>query len=151
MKVVLQRVVSASVRVDSNTVAKIGHGLLVLVGVGIEDTEAHAGKLAEKILRLKVFDEADSDVRWKRNIQDVKGEILCVSQFTLHAVTRKGSKPDFHKSQKGHIAESVFNEVVTLLQQHVGMERVKVGVFGAMMQVESINDGPVTLIIDTDT
>lgn len=140
MKVVLQRVVSASVRVDSNTVAKIGHGLLVLVGVGIEDTEAHAGKLAEKILRLKVFD-----------IQDVKGEILCVSQFTLHAVTRKGSKPDFHKSQKGHIAESVFNEVVTLLQQHVGMERVKVGVFGAMMQVESINDGPVTLIIDTDT
>ncbi|KAB8071662.1 COG1490 domain protein [Aspergillus leporis] len=142
MKAVIQRVKSASVTVDGELVSKIGRGLLVLAGVGKEDTEKDADTLIQRILKAKLF-PAEDDKAWKKNIQDIEGEVLCVSQFTLYGQLKKGSKPDFHDAADVETARRLYDYFFTRLSESYKPERVRNGVFQAMMDVELKNDGPV--------
>ncbi|KAK4643095.1 D-tyrosyl-tRNA(Tyr) deacylase [Podospora bellae-mahoneyi] len=144
MKAILQRVLSASVTVDQELVSSIGKGILVLAAVAPGDTEKEADALAAKVLKLRLWDD-DTGGRWKRNVQDINGEVLCVSQFTLLASTKKGSKPDFHGAMGGDEAKSLYQYFYRRVQEGYAADKVKDGVFQAMMQVALVNDGPVTL------
>lgn len=149
MKAILQRVLSASVTVDSATVSAIGKGILVFAAVAPGDTEKDADSLAAKVIKMRLWDD-EAGGRWKYNVQDINGEVLCVSQFTLLASTKKGSKPDFHGALGGDQAKELYQRFVMKVQQGLDPERpekVKDGVFQAMMQVALVNDGPVTLEI----
>lgn len=140
----LQRVKSASVSVDGELIASIGKGILALAAVSKDDTIKDSEKSASKLLNMKLWDD-EKGGRWKLNVKDVGGEVLCVSQFTLLASTKKGSKPDFHKSagaEKGRELYSAFFKKVGELYEK---DKVKDGVFQAMMDVALINDGPVGL------
>ncbi|KAK4191159.1 D-Tyr tRNAtyr deacylase-like domain-containing protein [Podospora australis] len=148
MKAILQRVLSASVTVDQELVSSIGKGILVLAAVAPGDTEKEADSLASKILKMKMWDD-ESGGRWKRSVQDIGGEVLCVSQFTLLASTKKGSKPDFHSAMGGDEAKRLYQYFYQKVQDGYVAEKVKDGVFQAMMQVALVNDGPVTLEIST--
>ena len=148
MKAVLQRVLSASVTVERQVVSSIGKGVLVLAAVGPEDTRKDADSLAAKVLKMKLWPD-DSGSGWKRSVQDIGGEVLCVSQFTLFASTKKGNKPDFHGAAKGDFAKELYEYFFTQVQKLYTTERVKDGVFQAMMEVALINDGPVTLEVNT--
>lgn len=139
MRAVVQRVSSASVSVAGDQVAAIGPGLLVLLGVTHEDTAATADRLADKLLKLRVF--ADADGRMNEPLGPDR-EILCISQFTLYGDTRKGNRPAYVAAARPEVAEPLYERVCAAL----GARR---GVFGADMQVALVNDGPVTLIIDT--
>lgn len=121
---------------------------MLLVGIGIEDKIEDVEKLSRKILGFRGFDD-DSGYGWKKNIQDVNGEILSVSQFTLMARTTKGTKPDFHLAQKGDLANELYEQFLASLRKTLGPEKVKNGVFGAMMSCQLTNEGPVTIIFDT--
>ena len=146
MKAVYQRVQSARVTVDGETVGEIGHGVLLLVGVMPQDDEWHARILAKKTAELRVFpDERD---RMDRSVRDIGGGVLAVSQFTLCANTGHGRRPDFSGAARPEIARPLFDTVLDELRQQ-GVGDVQSGRFGADMQVELINDGPVTLILDT--
>ncbi|GME97772.1 hypothetical protein B5S28_g3766 [[Candida] boidinii] len=158
MKVVIQKVASASVTVDSKIISSINKGLMLLVGISTEDTKDDVEKLANKVLKLKIFEElnekADTKTEWlgkpwQKSIIDIKGQILSVSQFTLYATVKKGTKPDFHKAQKGELAIELYNEFLNLLKNGIGEENVKDGQFGAMMDVALVNEGPVTIVYDT--
>ncbi|KAF7587704.1 D-tyrosyl-tRNA(Tyr) deacylase [Aspergillus hancockii] len=142
MKAVIQRVKSASVTVDEHLVSKIGRGLLVLAGVGKEDTEKDADTLIQRILKAKLFPGED-DKAWKKNVQDIDGEVLCVSQFTLYGQLKKGSKPDFHDAADVETARKLYDYFFKRLGESYKPERVQNGVFQAMMDVELKNDGPV--------
>ena len=137
MRALVQRVARASVRVDGETVAEIGPGLLVLLGVGRDDVEADADRLADKLLRLRLFDDADG--RMNEPLGD--REVLCVSQFTLYGDARKGNRPSWAAAARPERARPLYERVCDRL----GAER---GVFGAHMEVESVNDGPVTLLVE---
>ncbi|ETS74622.1 hypothetical protein PFICI_13106 [Pestalotiopsis fici W106-1] len=141
---ILQRVLSASVTVDKEVVSSIGKGILVLAAMAPGDTEKEADSLAKKIVKLKLWDD-DNGGRWKHSVQDIGGEILCVSQFTLLASTKKGNKPDFHGAMGGDEAKKLYQYFFQKVQQGYQAEKVKDGVFQAMMQVALVNDGPVTL------
>ncbi|KAK4042654.1 D-Tyr tRNAtyr deacylase-like domain-containing protein, partial [Parachaetomium inaequale] len=143
---ILQRVLSASVTVDNEVVSKIGKGVLVFAAMAPGDTEKEAESLAAKVLKLKLWDD-ESEGRWKRNVRDINGEVLCVSQFTLLASTKKGNKPDFHGALGGEDAKRLYEYFYSKVQEGYSAERVKNGVFQAMMQVALVNDGPVTLEI----
>ncbi|KAL2198172.1 D-Tyr tRNAtyr deacylase-like domain-containing protein, partial [Corynascus similis CBS 632.67] len=145
---ILQRVLSASVTVDEEIVSKIGKGVLVLAAMAPGDTEREAESLASKILKLKLWDD-DTGGRWKRSVKDIDGEVLCVSQFTLLASTKKGSKPDFHGAMGGDDAKRLYEYFYKKVQEGYAAEKVKNGVFQAMMQVALVNDGPVTLEVST--
>jgi len=146
VRVVLQRVARASVSVDGERVASIGVGFLLLVGVGHDDGPAEAERLAEKVSALRVF--ADDAGKMNHAIADVGGEALVVSQFTLYADLRKGRRPSWtDAAEPGKGAELVDAFAVALERQGLP---VATGVFGADMQVELLNDGPVTLVLDTD-
>lgn len=146
MRVVLQRVARASVSVDDERLASIGVGFLLLVGVGHDDGPAEAERLAEKVSALRVF--ADDAGKMNRAIADVGGEALVVSQFTLYADLRRGRRPSWaDAAEPGKAAELVDAFAVALERQGLP---VATGVFGADMQVELLNDGPVTLVLDTD-
>ncbi|GMM47305.1 D-tyrosyl-tRNA(Tyr) deacylase [Pichia kluyveri] len=158
MRVVIQRVKSASVTVDNAVVSSIGKGLCLLVGITQEDTIADVSKLANKILKLRLFEDIDQSAGtstewvgkpWMKSIIDIQGEILSVSQFTLYATIKKGTKPDFHKAQKGHLANELYEAFLKELRDGLSVESVKDGVFGAMMDVGIVNDGPVTIVYDT--
>jgi len=149
MKVVLQRVKSASVTVDGNLVASIGKGVLAFAAVSKDDTIKDSEQTASKLLKMKLWDD-DNGGRWKRSVQDIEGEVLCVSQFTLLASTKKGNKPDFHKSASGSKARDLYTAFFAKVQDLYIPSRVKDGVFQAMMDVALVNDGPVTLEIDTN-
>ncbi|CAI4059005.1 hypothetical protein SUVZ_04G0250 [Saccharomyces uvarum] len=149
MKIVLQMVSQASVVVDSKVISSIKNGYMLLVGISIDDSMVEVEKLSRKVLNLRIFED-DSKNLWKKNIQEVNGEILSVSQFTLMARTKKGTKPDFHLAQKGHIAKELYEEFLKLLRNDLGEEKVKDGEFGAMMSCSLTNEGPVTIILDTD-
>ncbi|CZT22349.1 related to aminoacyl-tRNA hydrolase [Ramularia collo-cygni] len=143
MKTVIQRVKSASVTVDGQLISSIGKGLLVFAAIGKDDTKKEAESMASKILKAKFWDDAEGG-RWKHNVQDISGEVLCVSQFTLYASMKKGNKPDFHHAappQKGRELYDIFIGQVRKLYQE---EKVKDGVFQAMMDVGIVNDGPVS-------
>ena len=144
MKAVLQRVRRGRVSVDDSTVAEIGRGLVILVGVGQGDSESEARWLAEKCAVLRVFE--DSEGKTNLSVKDVEGEALVVSQFTLHADTRKGRRPSFIKAADPKIAEPL----VTLFAEHLAAQGVatQLGVFGAHMLVEIENDGPVTILLE---
>lgn len=147
MRAVLQRVQYGAVRVDSQIVGAIEHGFVILVGVGHQDGDEQAEWLARKIAGLRVFEDADG--KFNRSLLDVGGGCLVVSQFTLYADARKGRRPSFTDAAPPAIAEPLIERFAGMLRE-AGVARVERGVFGARMQVEIHNDGPVTIILDTD-
>lgn len=142
MKAVLQRVKSASVSVDGRLVSEIGKGVLVLAGIAKDDSIKDVENMAAKVLKLRMWDD-DKGGRWKYSVQEIEGEVLCVSQFTLLATTKKGNKPDFHKSMGGDEAKNLYGKFFNKVQELYNEDRVKDGVFQAMMDVSLVNDGPV--------
>ena len=148
MRAAIQRVREASVTVDERTIAAIGTGLLVLCGVAPADSPAEADWLAHKIVALRIFDD-DAGVM-NRSVRDIDGEILAVSQFTLHASTKKGARPSYSGAAPPDAARPLFEVFVAALERRLG-RKVPTGVFGAHMQVTLTNDGPVTLWIDSAT
>ena len=148
MRAVVQRVSSASVSIEGAVVGEIGPGLLVLLGVAEGDTPADSAWLAQKIAQLRIF-AAEAD-RMNRSVQDIAGGVLVVSQFTLFASTRKGTRPSFNAAAAPELANSLYQDFVRQLESLLGRP-VPTGRFGAMMQVALVNDGPVTLLIDTKT
>jgi D-aminoacyl-tRNA deacylase len=147
VRAVVQRVSRASVTVDGTVVGACGHGLLVLVGARHEDTSETATRLAGKIARLRIFENDEG--RFDRSLLDVGGEALVVSQFTLLANSRrqKGTRPSFTEAARPEVAEPLIEVFVEALRAE--SVHVETGVFGARMEVELVNDGPVTLIVDT--
>lgn len=146
MRLVVQRVSSARVNVDGRTVGAIGRGLLVLLGIGQADTEDDAQWLAAKVAALRIFE--DDDGKMNRSVVDCGGGILVVSQFTLLASTRKGTRPSFNDAAKPEQAIPLYEAFIRHASAALGAP-VATGEFGAMMQVELTNDGPVTLVIDS--
>jgi D-tyrosyl-tRNA(Tyr) deacylase len=146
MRAVVQRVSSASVHVDGETVGTCGRGLLVLLGVGHEDTSETAARLAAKIARLRIFENDDG--RFDRSLLDTGGEALVVSQFTLLADSRRqrGTRPSFSDAARPNVAEPLVARFCDALRE-LGVP-VQTGVFGAYMEVELVNDGPVTIVLD---
>ena len=144
MKVVLQRVSHASVTIDGKVFGRIDSGFLLLVGIGPEDTEEVLGKMAKKILALRVFE--DGEGKMNRSIQDLGGEILSISQFTLYGDTRKGNRPSFTGAAKPEDARRLYEQFNEILDSMGG--RVQTGIFGADMKVELLNDGPVTILLE---
>lgn len=145
MKVVLQKVSKASVRVNGETVGAIGEGLLAYVGLTHEDTEADVEYIVNKVVHLRIFEDRAEKMNF--SLKDKLGSLLSVSQFTLYGDTRKGRRPNFMEAAKPDQAErqyQYFNQLV----QEAGIP-VETGVFGAMMEVDSVNHGPVTLILDS--
>ncbi|PYH49013.1 D-aminoacyl-tRNA deacylase [Aspergillus saccharolyticus JOP 1030-1] len=142
MKAVIQRVKSASVTVDGQLVSSIGQGLLVLAGVGKDDTEKDADTMVQRVLKAKLWSD-ENQKQWKKNVQDIDGEVLCVSQFTLYGQLKKGSKPDFHGAADVETARKLYDYFYQKLSNSYKPERVKNGIFQAMMEVELKNDGPV--------
>ena len=147
MRALLQRVTSGSVRVEGETVGAVERGYVVLLGVGADDSEAEADKLAEKVVKLRLFpDEAG---RFDRSLLEVEGGALVVSQFTLYGDARKGRRPSFSGAGPPEVAEPLCNYFAQRLRDQ-GVQRVETGRFGASMSVSIENDGPVTLWLDTD-
>lgn len=146
MRLVIQRVSEASVTVEGERIAAIGCGLLVLVGVEIGDTEQDAAWLAAKAAALRVFDDENGVMN--RSVADVGGELLAVSQFTLTASTRKGNRPSYIRAAGHELAVPLYERFCVLLAEAAGRP-VQRGVFGADMKVRLLNDGPVTIIIDS--
>ena len=146
MRAVVQRVRHASVGVDGEVVAEIGHGVVVLLGVARGDTTAEADRLAGKITRLRIFE--NDEARFDRSLLDVVGEALVVSQFTLIADSKrqKGTRPDFSEAAKPEVAQPIYEHFVQALRDLD--VPVQSGVFGARMQVSLVNDGPVTIVMD---
>ncbi len=149
MKIVLQRVQSASVQVDGKITGEIGKGYLLLFGVGNNDTKADCDRLCEKIPRLRIF--ADENDKINLSLRDVGGDILVVSQFTLYADCRKGNRPGFSNAAKPAEANRLYEYFLQKLREQSGGDfRVESGVFGADMQVCLCNDGPFTLILESE-
>lgn len=146
MRIVIQRVRHASVTVDNQAVSTIGQGLLVLVGVENGDTPADAEWLAAKTVALRIFDDTDGVMN--RSVLDIGGEVLAVSQFTLTASTRKGNRPSYIRAARGEEANTLYETYCQLVADRIGRP-VGRGIFGADMQVSLLNDGPVTIIIDS--
>lgn len=146
MKVVIQRVLSASVEIDSEITAKIGAGLLVLVGIEDADADEDIDWLASKIANLRVF--ADVDGVMNLSVKDVDGDVIIVSQFTLHALTKKGNRPSYINASKPEKAIPMYEKFVQQVQKELG-KTVQTGIFGADMKVLLCNDGPVTIVIDS--
>ena len=146
MRAVIQRVSEASVVVEDEKVANIQQGLLVLLGIEIEDTKEDADWLANKISALRIF--SDSEGKMNNSILDVDGDIIVVSQFTLHAKTKKGNRPSYIKSARPEQAIPLYDQFKKELSEVIG-KQVQSGEFGADMKVSLVNDGPVTIIIDS--
>lgn len=146
MRVVIQRVLEAKVEVEGKVIGQIGKGLLVLLGVGHNDDEKIADKYIDKLLKLRVF--SDENGKTNLSIQDVGGEILLVSQFTLYADCRKGNRPDFIKAGDAKKAKELYEYCLNQINKKLG--KVESGEFGASMKVSLVNEGPFTIIFDED-
>ena len=146
MKIVIQRVSSASVTIDSEIVADIQKGLLVLVGIEDADTKEDIDWLCQKIINIRIFGD-ENDVM-NLSVKDSDGDVIVVSQFTLQALTKKGNRPSYIKASKPEIAIPLYDNFVNSLEIELG-KKVQTGVFGADMKVALLNDGPVTIIIDS--
>ena len=146
MKIVIQRVSEASVTIDSKIVAQINQGLLVLVGIEEADTIEDTNWLVSKIVNLRIF--LDENEVMNLSVKDIDGEIIVVSQFTLHAATKKGNRPSYIKAAKPDIAIPMYEKFVQQLETDLG-KKIQTGQFGADMKVALVNDGPVTIIIDS--
>lgn len=146
MRAVIQRVSEASVTVDQKKVASIANGMLILLGIEHEDTQEDVNWLSSKIAKLRIFNDENGVMN--TSIVDVKGEAIVVSQFTLHASTKKGNRPSYIKAAKPNISIPLYEAFVTQLEKDIQI-KVQTGIFGADMKVQLLNDGPVTIIIDT--
>jgi len=146
MRAVIQRVLKAGVTINGCTQAAIGKGLLVLLGIEDADTSDDIRWLSQKIVQLRIFDDEAGVMNL--SVKDIAGEILLVSQFTLHASTKKGNRPSYIKASKPDIAIPLYEEMIIQLESDLGIS-IGTGVFGADMKVELVNDGPVTIIMDT--
>ena len=146
MRAVLTRVKHASVTIDGKVHGQIGEGFLILLGITHEDTEAQAVKLADKLTGLRIFE--DENGKMNRGLDEVKGELLIVSQFTLYANCKKGRRPEFLAAARPEVAIPLYEKFVQLCRDK-GFH-TETGEFGAYMQVDSLNDGPLTLVVDTD-
>ncbi|TKD66754.1 D-aminoacyl-tRNA deacylase [Flavobacterium sp. ASW18X] len=146
MKTVVQRVSKASVTVEEQVISKIGHGVLVLVGITEDDTQEDIAWLCRKIVNLRIFNDADGVMNV--SLKDSKGDAIVVSQFTLQASTKKGNRPTYIKAAKPDIAVPLYEAFVHQFEQELE-KKVGTGIFGADMKVELLNDGPVTIIIDS--
>ena len=146
MRAVLTRVKHASVTIDGKVHGQIGEGFLILLGVTHEDTEAQAVKLADKLTGLRIFE--DENGKMNRGLDEVKGELLIISQFTLYGNCKKGRRPEFLAAARPEVAIPLYEKFVQECRS-MGFH-TETGEFGAYMQVESLNDGPLTLVVDTD-
>jgi D-tyrosyl-tRNA(Tyr) deacylase len=146
MRVILQRVSSASVTVSEKIVGEIQKGLLVLVGIEDADTQEDIDWLVTKITQLRIF--GDENEVMNLSVEEVNGDVLVVSQFTLHAATKKGNRPSYIKAARPEVAIPLYEKFVSTLENKLG-KKVPTGVFGADMKVALLNDGPVTIIIDS--
>lgn len=146
MRIVIQRVREASVKVEDKIVGAIGSGLLVLVGIEDADSQEDIEWLSNKIIGLRIFNDADGVMNL--GIKDMGGNILLVSQFTLHASTKKGNRPSYIKASKPDFAIPMYEKMIRQLETDLG-KSIQTGIFGADMQVHLLNDGPVTIIIDS--
>ncbi|WP_339609989.1 D-aminoacyl-tRNA deacylase [uncultured Planktosalinus sp.] len=146
MRVVIQRVKEASVTIEEKIASQIGSGLLILLGIENNDTHEEIDWLVSKISKLRIF--GDENGAMNRSLIETKGDVLIVSQFTLHASTKKGNRPSFIKAAKPDVAIPLYEQFVACFEKQLG-QSVATGSFGAMMEVALINDGPVTIVIDT--
>ena len=148
MRVVLQRVKSSSVTVDGEIIGQIGLGLNILVGIAPADTAAEIDWMVRKCLELRLFPGDADESKWQKSVTDIQGELLVVSQFTLYGDCRKGRRPSFSNSASPDVAQTLYEQFVSKLKQS-GL-KVATGKFGAMMQVQIENDGPVTLFLERE-
>ena len=146
MKIVLQRCSRAEVRIDGETVGRIGTGFVVLVGITHSDTREDADFLAKKVAGMRVFE--DAECKMNLSLAEVDGQILSISQFTLYGNARKGNRPSFIEAARPEVAEPLYNYFNQVLREQYGLH-VETGRFGANMQVDFVNDGPVTIIVDS--
>lgn len=146
MRIVIQKVSRASVAVEKKTVASIGAGLLVLLGIEDADTDDDIDWLVKKMVQLRIFDDENGVMNL--SVQDVAGDVLIVSQFTLHASTRKGNRPSYIRASKPEFAVPMYEKFILKTEENME-KKVGTGIFGAMMEVSLVNDGPVTIIIDS--
>lgn len=146
MRAILQRVTSCSVTINHQTKSQIGNGLLILLGIEENDTEADIYWLVKKIIQMRIF--SDENGKMNLSVQDINGEILVVSQFTLFASTKKGNRPSFARSAKPEIAVPLYEKFIGETEKFFG-KNIQTGTFGADMKVQILNDGPVTIIIDS--
>ena len=146
MRFVVQRVTHASVTVDGNVIGKIGQGFMVLIGVSDEDTEETADKMVKKLLGLRIFE--DENGKTNLDIHTVGGSLLLISQFTLYADCKHGNRPSFIKAGKPDMANEMYEYIIAKCREQV--ETVETGEFGADMKVELLNDGPFTILLDSD-
>lgn len=145
MRAVVQRVKSSKVEVDNKVIGEIGKGINLLVGISKEDTKEDIDYIVRKVLGMRIFE--DENERMNFSLQDIEGELLVISQFTLYGDCRKGKRPDFMKAQGGEKAVELYNELIEAFRKEV--PNLKTGEFGADMKVEIINDGPVTLLLES--
>ena len=143
MKFLVQKVSKAEVRVDNNVIGKINKGFMILIGIHKNDTIKEADKLISKVLKLRIFE--DENDKLNLNIKDIDGEILAISQFTLYGNTEKGNRPSFINAAKGDVAEPLYDYIVQELSKNIKTEK---GKFGTFMEVDFINEGPVTIILE---
>jgi D-tyrosyl-tRNA(Tyr) deacylase len=146
MKVVIQRVSKANVKVEEKISGEIGEGLLALLGIEDADTEEDIQWLSNKIVNLRIFNDENGVMN--RSVLEMNGNILLISQFTLHASTKKGNRPSYIKASKPDFAVPMYEKMIVQLETDLG-KKIQTGIFGADMKVELLNDGPVTIIIDT--
>jgi len=146
MRAVIQRVTKASVSINKKIKSSIGHGILILLGIEADDTREDIEWLAGKIVRLRIFDDENGVMN--RSILEVNGDLLIISQFTLHASTKKGNRPSYIKAAKPEIAIPLYKQFISESEKLTG-KKVGTGEFGALMDVSLVNSGPVTIIIDT--
>ena len=148
MKIVVQRVNSASVRVDGRSVGEIGRGLLLLVGIERKDVQEQFPAAVKKICEMRLFPDEKHERKFDRSLSDIQGELLIVSQFTLCADTTKGRRPDFFGAMETAKAKELYHQLLEVFRGVIGPDRVACGEFGAYMQVTLENDGPVTILLD---
>ena len=148
MRAVIQRVTQASVTIDQSVVSSINHGLMVLVGIEDADALEDIEWLSNKIINLRIFD--DENKVPNISVKDIGGDVLLVSQFTLQASTKKGNRPSYIRASKAAIAIPIYEKLITRMERDLG-KKIFTGEFGADMKVALINDGPITIIIDTKT
>ena len=146
MRAVVQRVSRANVTVDARTTGEIGKGVLVLLGVSVNDKEADADYLVEKIINLRIFEDADG--KMNHSLADIGGGMLVVSQFTLYGDTRRGRRPSYIDAARPEEANRLYEYFVSQARKNI--QKVETGIFQAMMDVELVNDGPVTIILDSE-
>ena len=146
MRAVIQRVSKASVTVKEKITGEIKNGLVVLLGIEDADNDEDAEWLSSKIVNLRIFDDANGVMNI--SVKDIDGDVLLVSQFTLHASTKKGNRPSYIRASKPDFAIPMYEKMITRLEQDLG-KKIQTGIFGAMMSVSLLNDGPVTIVIDT--